>query len=349
MGVLHLSSCRRVPAESSRDVTGGSGSTHAGADLVPALGAEVIDAVLSYQTNPLMGGVAAFNHQLAKRLSVPCLQIGAEGRPHCAHPLLSLKTTELPVSARIPVEAWKFQRPYSLFLHAVHARPTFLLQSAARVFAANAEVAEQIRPVRPDVITAHCPGLIEHRGAFPTSDLTVFSFGHGHKLRVDLYAHLKALLDATGKSYTVYLSAGLHTGAQVADDPFLALERLFGDALVFLGILSDRAVAHYLATSTYVACFFEHGVRANNTTVNAALDVGAVVVTNCDDWTPALTRAAVVDLTDPAVRLHPMHLIDVPGMFDTEGPWRDPRPAREAAAQHAAAAHSWDRLLELLR
>src|SRR6185436_17172488 len=85
------------------------------------------------------------------------------------------------------------------------------------------------------------------------------------------------------------------------DDPFLALERLFGDSLIFLGILSDRAVAHYLATSTYVAQFFEHGVRENNTTVNAALDAGALVITNCDEPSPRETLIRVIDIADPRI------------------------------------------------
>src|SRR6185436_2211990 len=80
------------------------------------------------------------------------------------------------------------------------------------------------------------------------------------------------------------------------DDPFLALERLFGDSLIFLGILSDRAVAHYLATCTYVAQFFDKGVRENNTTVQAALQAGAYVITNCDEQTPSILREAVCDI-----------------------------------------------------
>ncbi len=304
----------------------------------------MIDAILGDDTNPLMSGIAAFNAQLGQRLDVPVYSL-VQGWQRAKHPLVSIRGTgEDVVWARF-AEAWT---AFDVFWHA-DFQPC-LTSRARRVFAANTALAERIRPHRPDVIAAHCPGLIQARGAFPQTDLTVFTFGHAHKLRVDLYAQLKALLDATGRSYTVYLSAGLHTGASAADDPFLALQRLFGERLIFLGILSDRAVAHYLATCTYVAAFFESGVRENNTTVNAALEAGATVLTNCDARTPAALRAAVLDVTTS----QPLCLARVPavnGLFDgeAEGFYEDRCLARSMARPQAVEAYSWDRLLAVLR
>jgi hypothetical protein len=291
----------------------------------------MIDAVLSYQMNPLMGGVSAFNHQLAKRLGVPHIPLYPDRGRGLQQPIVSIKASEVctPLSM---LEDGHGQ----IFLHDFRHYALPWVWGATRVFAASAAVAEEIRPHRGDVITAHCPGLIENRGAFPSSEITVFTFGHGHKLRVDMYVKLKQLLDATGQSYTVFLSAGLHTGAQVKDDPFLQLEQLFGDHLIFLGILSDRAVAHYLATCTYVAQFFEKGVRENNTTVNAALDAGALVVTNCDEWSPRETQMRIIDIADPrmGVLLEPdSHYRQMMREFDVTYPFQ----------------LTWEPLLEKLR
>src|SRR5580765_7642295 len=58
-------------------------------------------------------------------------------------------------------------------------------------------------------------------------------------------------------------------------------------SLYFLGNLSDVAVHNQLRTATYFAAFFPAGVRANNTTVAAAMETGAVVITNLDAHSPA--------------------------------------------------------------
>ena len=53
-------------------------------------------------------------------------------------------------------------------------------------------------------------------------------------------------------------------------------------SLYFLGNLSDVAVYNQLREATFFAAFFPRGVRANNTTVAAAMETGAVVITNLD-------------------------------------------------------------------
>jgi hypothetical protein len=46
------------------------------------------------------------------------------------------------------------------------------------------------------------------------------------------------------------------------------------------------AVFNYLEQTTFFAAFFEHGVRANNGTVAAAMEHGAVVLTTLDEHSP---------------------------------------------------------------
>ena len=81
-------------------------------------------------------------------------------------------------------------------------------------------------------------------------------------------------------------------------------------SLYFLGNLSDVAVHNQLRQSTFFAAFFPKGVRANNTTVAAAMETGAVVVTNLDAHSPPeyVHLENVIDIgrcaelpTDPAV------------------------------------------------
>ncbi len=78
----------------------------------------------------------------------------------------------------------------------------------------------------------------------------------------------------------------------------------------FLGNLSDVAVYNELRRATFFAAFFDKGVRANNTSVAAAMETGAVVITNLDELSPPeyVHLENVIDIerceelpTDPAV------------------------------------------------
>jgi hypothetical protein len=64
------------------------------------------------------------------------------------------------------------------------------------------------------------------------------------------------------------------------------ISRRFPRGLYFLGNLSDVAVYNFLRQTTFFAGFFESGVRANNGSVSAAMEHGAVVVTNLDEHSP---------------------------------------------------------------
>jgi hypothetical protein len=124
----------------------------------------------------------------------------------------------------------------------------------------------------------------------------------------------KALLDATGRSYCLYLSTALHEDTTLDgsfSESFDTLRTIFGARVHFLGYLSDTAVYNYLLDTTFYAAFFERGVRANNTTVAAAMSCGAAVITNRDAHSPGAYAhmETVIDVArcealplDPAVR-----------------------------------------------
>jgi hypothetical protein len=105
-------------------------------------------------------------------------------------------------------------------------------------------------------------------------------------------------------------------------------------SLYFLGNLSDVAVYNRLRESTFFAAFFDRGVRANNTSVAAAMEIGAVVITNLDDLSPP-------------EYVHGENVIDI-GRCDrlpTEPAVLD---AIRARAVETAAARGWDALVAQL-
>jgi hypothetical protein len=122
------------------------------------------------------------------------------------------------------------------------------------------------------------------------TDISVFTFGMAHKIRVPLYRRLHELLEATGQTYSVYVSTALHENTSF-DGSFVVnfeeLQSIFNGNVYFMGYLSDTAVFNHLLDSTYLAAFFEKGLRANNTTVNAAMECGCTVITNLDEHSPA--------------------------------------------------------------
>jgi hypothetical protein len=98
-----------------------------------------------------------------------------------------------------------------------------------------------------------------------------------------------------------------------------------------MGYLSDTAVFNHLVDCTFLAAFFEKGLRANNTTVNAAMECGCAVITNLDEHSPA-------GLT------HLKNVIDInkcEKLPDTADVERIGRAARDIAH----AEYGWDQLV----
>jgi hypothetical protein len=248
-------------------------------------------SVVSYHTNTFGCGVAKFSAELAKRLGVPFVDYYGEWGDF---PLLSLKWREI-----VGVDAWRYDEPqfdewrwkvsdhkqFAVFWH--DAGDKRITKKAAHVFYADPSLGE------PAVF---CPSLLE-----PAKPRTVrlFSFGMAHKLKADAYQRVRELLEADGLDYHLRVSVGLHEGTSLSDATkhFDALKQIMGpEKVTILGILSDEAVALELRDADYVLAFFEKGVRANNTTVHAALSQNKIVVTNHDAQTPGYLRASTRDI-----------------------------------------------------
>ena len=302
-----------------------------------------VDGILSYHLSPMTCGVAKFNFVLARHLDIPLLGLFDPRAAALRHPLLSLKLSEFQpadpprlerVLAALP------PRGYRVFFHDfsdgdVERR---MALDAELVYCGNAELRARLATLRPDAVELWCPGtLLEPEPLTPT-EISVFSFGMAHKVRLDHYLHLDRLLARTGLSSSLLLSTALHDNSTF-DGAFSGLlddlRGVFGSRLYFLGFLSDRAIHHHLTSTTYFAAFFERGVRANNTSVHAAMQCGAVVITNLDEHSPPeLTHLGTV--------------VDIRQATELPTDERQLAGIRERAGV-AARAYGWDPLLARLR
>ena len=296
------------------------------------------DCIAGYHLNPWTCGIAKFNAILAKQLAVPVVGIREAELGAYKRPLLSLKMSEFSDDDTADLDLWSaaHKGQFELFLHAFDGTEMEqrLVRAAGRVYCGNSELYQQLQGIRSDVHELFCPGTILSPQRFQRTELSVFTFGMAHKIRVPLYRRLRDLLDATGQTYSVYVSTALHENTGF-DDSFVVrfeeLQSIFNGQVYFMGYLSDTAVYNQLLDCTFLAAFFERGLRANNTTVNAAMESGCAVITNLDQHSPEGF-------------VHMKNIIDInacerlPGADDTGQIGR-------AARDIARAQYGWDRLV----
>ena len=299
-----------------------------------------VDAVVTHHRDSFRSGVGRFNELLAERLGVPLVGIRALASAGAARPLLSFKVAELGPAELAALEQLVETRPceWEIFLHVYDGEPleAALVAGASRVHCGNHEVYAQVAALNPSVRTLWSPGLILDERPIEPVDVSVFSFGMAHKIRTDLFRRLRELLDASGRSYALYVSAANHETTRMKDAHLIfdEMHELFPDRLFFLGNLSDVAVYNYLRSTTLFASFFLGGVRANNGSVAAAMEKGAVVVTNLDEHSP------------PEF-VHLDNVVDIARC--TELPLEPETLARIGErAVETAREHGWDRLVERL-
>ena len=281
----------------------------------------LIDAVLSYHPNPATCGVSKFNHMLARKLGVPCRSLGEWS----SFPLVSLKFSE--TAWLSPFVQLQHSDQFALFVHDAPkvAADREWVAKATTVYAANEVIAAEIRPMRPDVVTAFCPSTLQgnpHRAA-----LNVLTFGMAGRLQLPKFQKLKTLLDGTGQDYTLSVSTAVHEGspwdavATVGEQ----LRDIFGDKTRVLGFLADDALARELLMCSAVALFFDPALRANNTTFWAAKEAGKPVIFNADAHSPCRSELEIDYLEEwPAFLGH---------WFDED---------------RRFVSHSWDALLQTM-
>jgi hypothetical protein len=250
-----------------------------------------VDAVVTHHRSGLRSGVARFNELLAEQLGVPLYGLDEDEAAGWVSSLLSFKAAEMgaeereELARRLAAAGWRGE----VFLHdwADLELEREIVSGARRVHCGNLEIYEQVRALNSSSVSVWTPGLLVDRRRFEPAELTVFSFGMAHKIRTDMFERLRDLLDRDGRTYAVYVSAATHETATLEDAQavFEEMHAIF-PSLYFLGNLSDVGVYNQLVQSTFFAAFFPKGVRANNTTVAAAMETGAVVITNLDAHSP---------------------------------------------------------------
>jgi hypothetical protein len=262
------------------------------ARVTAALERPVIDAVVTHHLDGFRSGVARFNELLAEHLGVPLLSVFDSRLDDYTHPLLSFKLRELSDGEREMLSELLDRRSWrgELYLHDFGDDPLErrVVAEAVRVHCGNAEIRERVQALNPEVETVWTPGLILDDRVFEPAQISVFSFGMAHKIHTEMFRRLRRLLEASGCTYTLYVSAANHETATIRDAQlvFEEMHEIFPRGLYFMGNLSDVAVFNYLQQTTFFAAFFEDGVRANNTSVASAMERGAVVITNLDRFSP---------------------------------------------------------------
>jgi hypothetical protein len=303
-------------------------------------GLTAIDAVITHHADGFRSGVARFNEILAGRLGVPLLRIDDEAALNCQAPLLSFKITEMGDDDRALLDRilGACEGRGQLFLHAWGGTP-FEREAAGRVervVCANEEIQAQVGGLAPTTLI-WAPGLILDQREFPDTEISVFSFGMAHKIRTERFLRLRELLDGSGRSYAIYISSANHetTTMQEAQSVYDDMSELFDSGLYFMGNLSDVAVYNQLRTTTFFASFFADGLRANNTSVNAAMEQGAVVITNLDEHSPK----------------HLVHMENVIDINRCEALPVEPAELERIslAARATAGTYGWDGLIRALK
>jgi hypothetical protein len=302
----------------------------------------MIDCIAGYHLNPWTCGIAKFNTILSRHLELPVVGMRAVELGAYRRPLLSLKMSEFTPADAADLDLWSQAHAgqFELFLHAFDGTEIEqrLLAASGRVYCGNQELAHELMPARPDIVELFCPGTLLNPARFQRAELSVFTFGMAHKIRVEHYRKLHQLLEATGKSYSVYVSTALHENTNF-DGSFVVrfeeLQAIFNGRVYFMGYLSDTAVFNHLVDCTYLAAFFEKGLRANNTTVNAAMECGAAVITNLDEHSPRGLE-------------HMKNVIDI-RRCDRLPDFDEAARIGKAARDIAHADYGWDQLVAQLR
>lgn len=244
-------------------------------------------SVVSYHTDPATCGVARLSAQLAQRLGVPLLSVRAWSR-WGARPLLSMKWSE-----------WnRWGRPsWCGFDQLWHDEPPAGYVATGRVW---------------KLYELGVPALVER----PTmAGCALFTFGMAGKIDCDKFRELREAWPDT----QLWISTADHEGAGPSKVP--ALMAVWGDDARDLGHLSDAALQLVWPHCLAFVAFFAQGLRANNSSVHAALDAGVPVITNHGAQTPSDLRERTLDY-------------------------------REAWPRSTRSTHSpytWDRLLKELR
>ena len=251
------------------------------------------DCVASFHTNPYTCGVARFNVSLAGALNSKVLSLAAASSYESGKVLLSIKLQEIDDAGKSHLEKIlsNSNLTFDIFLHASDGSDleNQLLKRAQKVFAASAEIGQEIKSRRSDVVNLFAPGA-PISAVSKQSDISLLTFGMAHKISAIGYQKLAKILATSNKSFQLEVSSALHEGTSFDANFFIVADEIsqaFGGNVVFLGFLADQEVSRRLQETTALVAFFPNGVRENNTTVMSAMAHGCAVISNLDSLSPS--------------------------------------------------------------
>ena len=251
------------------------------------------DCVASFHTNPYTCGVARFNVSLAGALSSKVLSLAAASSYEFGKVLLSIKLQEIDDAGKSYLEKIlsSSNLTFDIFLHASDGSDleNQLLKRAQKVFAASAEIGQEIKSRRSDVVNLFAPGA-PISAVSKQSEISLLTFGMAHKISAIGYQKLAKILATSNKSFQLEVSSALHEGTSFDANFFIVADEIsqaFGGNVVFLGFLADQEVSRRLQETTALVAFFPNGVRENNTTVMSAMAHGCAVISNLDSLSPS--------------------------------------------------------------
>lgn len=254
--------------------------------------------ILTYHTNPLGCGIAKFNHLLSGIFNAPVCPWSIDALvSRSSLSLLSINLKEFSLEDTVALMEWlntAETNSFDLFLHGFRSLPDEhkLCRKARKIFCGNEEILHLVQHDIPDLepVLVFCPGMIRDKVHFENNGLRLFSFGMAHKLQKEYFFRIFEILNREGYESTLRMSTALHEGTSFDsdfEDLHSEMKSLFLTKAYFLGFLSDEAVFNEIQQADLVLAFFSGGgVRANNTSVMAAMEAGAVVVTNFDRFSP---------------------------------------------------------------
>ncbi len=306
----------------------------------------MIDCIAGYHLNPWTCGIAKFNAILAKHLEVPVVGIRAVELGQPAAPARSRSSCRS--SRTLTRPTWTSGASATPGGSSCSCTRSTAPRSSARLIAVGRQdLLRQQRTghsnctsFRPDAQELFCPARDPEPAAVRAHGPVDLHVRHGAQdPRAAVPRVCVTCSTPTGQTYSVYVSTALHENTSF-DGSFVVtfeeLQSIFNGQVYFMGYLSDTAVFNHLLDCTYLAAFFEKGLRANNTTVNAAMEQGCSVITNLDEHSPAgLVHMQNVDRHQPAA----------PACRASRRRGAIGRAARDVAL----ARYGWDQLVAQLR
>ncbi|MFM9002513.1 MAG: hypothetical protein ACKOKA_02675 [Acidimicrobiaceae bacterium] len=236
--------------------------------------------------------MARFNVSLASALNSKVSSLASASTYESGKILLSIKLQEIDDAGKVNLKKIlsNLSLTFDVFLHASDGSDleNRLLQRAQRVFAASAEIGQEIKSRRPDVMNLFAPGA-PISAVSKQTEISLLTFGMAHKISATGYRKLAQILAMSDKSFQLEVSSALHEGTSFDENFFSVadeISRAFGGNVVFLGFLADQEVSRRLQQTTALVAFFPNGVRENNTTVMSAMAHGCAVITNLDSLSP---------------------------------------------------------------